>query len=198
VSITVPPGGQVQRSVPARDPAAATSVEIFGGWASAGWIVQAPAPLVGIGAEPCAPAGGRTWYTTASSTQRGDSAFLVVMNPYATAAVFDVTVFQPDEPPYRDPDWTDVELKPGRSISLPIHTKVPGKDVVAAQVVVKTGRVGVATLEVNQSGGVASVLGTPAATSSWALATSWGSGQSSLLVLVPGQDAIGFATMRRG
>jgi hypothetical protein len=191
--VEVPAGGQVLSSVAAGAPESATYVEVFGGWAAVGWLVRAGDPPDGLGAEPCAPGGARSWLTTGSGTERGESALLVVMNPYAVDAVFDVTIYQPDEPPYRDPEWTDIELKPGSSVALRLDKKVPGKDVVATLVEVKSGRVGVATLGISEGGGVRSVLGSTEAASSWFLGTAWGAAQSSVLLFVPGDDPVPFS-----
>jgi hypothetical protein len=189
-SIEVPAGTTVHQAVPADHPASATYVEIFGGWAAASWLLSAAAPANGLGAEACAPSGGDRWTTVESTTAEGERASLVVMNPYASGAVFDVTLLQSDEPPLRDPDWASLELRAGRSIALPIHQKVVGEDVVAAIVEVRTGRVGVATLGITDGGGVRSAIGATSESSTWSVGTALGTGQSSLLVLAPGEQAV--------
>jgi hypothetical protein len=196
-TVTVEPGSELRRDVPAQDPASATYVEVFGGWASASWLVRAADPDVGLGAEPCAPAGARRWFTTESTTQEGERAFLVVMNPYATLAVVDVTLYQPDEPPLRDPDWADIELRPGRVATFRLDAKVVGKDAVAAVVDVRAGRVAAATLGVTDDGGVRSVLGSTAEAATWATGSAWGSTQSRLLLFVPGEEAVRFGAVLR-
>ncbi|HEX6844973.1 MAG TPA: DUF5719 family protein [Actinomycetota bacterium] len=197
VTLTVAAGAQLRREVPAAGPDSATYVEVFGGWASASWLLRAAEPDVGLGAEACAPAGAQRWLTTESTTQEGEHAFLVVMNPYASGAVFDVTLHQPDEPPLRDPDWSDIELRAGRATALRLDAKVVGKDTVAAIVDVRAGRVAVATLGVTEGGGVRSVLGATAEADTWATGTAWGTGQARILVLVPGENAVRFGAVLR-
>jgi len=197
IEVTVPAGAQVLEPVPADSASSATYVEIFGGWASTGWLLRAASPAIGLGAEPCAPDGSTTWYAAEPTTQKGEAATLVVMNPFARVAVFDVVLYQPDQAPYRDPDWSDVQLKPGSSKALRIDRKVPGKDVVGAVVLAKDGRVAVATLGVTEGGGVRSALAATAASSIWSLGTALGTGQSSLLVFAPGADAVRFGAVLR-
>lgn len=197
LTVDIPAGATLARDVPATSTTSATYVEVFGGWVAASWLVRGAEPAIGLGAEACASAGGDRWVTTESTTQEGETASLIVMNPYASGAVFDVTLYQPDEPPLRDPDWASLELRPGRSLALRLDQKVAGKDAVAAVVEVRSGRVGVATLGATEGGGVRSVLGVPAASSSWSVGTQWGTGQSSLVIFVPGEDAVRFgATLR--
>lgn len=196
-TFTVPPGSELWHEVPAEQPASATYVEVFGGWASTSWLVRAADTEIGVGAEPCAPAGAPRWITTESTTQEGETAFLIVMNPYATGAVFDVVLYQPDEPPLRDPDWSDLELRAGRAMALRIHAKVVGNETVAAVVDAQSGRVAVATLGVTQGGGVRSVLGATGQATTWSMGTRWGSGQSQVLLFAPGEEAVRFgATLR--
>lgn len=196
-TFTVSPGSELRHEVPAEQPASAAYVEVFGGWASASWLVHAADPAIGLGAEPCAPAGAQRWITTESTTQEDETAFLVVMNPYAIGAVFDVVLYQPDEPPLRDPDWSDLELRPGRVVALRIDAKVVGNETVAAEVDAQSGRVAVSTLGITQGGGVRSVLGATEEATTWSMGTRWGSGQSQVLLFAPGEEAVRFgATLR--
>lgn len=190
--LTVPAGGEVLQDVPATSRASATYVEAFGGWIGAGWQVRAADPEIGLGAEPCAPSAARTWYAPESTTQRGQKAFLVVMNPYAVDAVFSVALFSPDLPPLRDTEWSDIVLPAGRSVALRVDQKIVDEDAVGAQLDTKVGRVVVATLGVTDGGGVRSVLGTTAPTGAAFLPTAAGAGQSSLVMFVPGEQGLRF------
>jgi len=190
--LVVPAGSEVLHDVPATSRASATYVEAFGGWIAAGWQVRASDPEVGLGAEPCASGPARTWYAPESTTQKGQKAFLVVMNPYAVDTVFSVALFSPDLPPLRDTDWGDIVLPAGRSVALRVDRKIVDEDAVGVQLDTKVGRVGVATLGVTEGGGVRSVLGATATAAAAFLPTAAGAGQSSLVMFVPGEHGLRF------
>jgi hypothetical protein len=193
-TFTVPAGGEVLRNVPAQHRSASSYVEVFGGWAAAGWVVRAGDDANGIGAEPCAPAAARTWYAPELTTLRGEQGYLVVMNPFAADAVFDVALYTPARPPFRDPDWIDLSVPGGGSAAFRLDKLVPGEDAVAAEVSVKSGRVAVSTLGISETGGVRSTLGIASPSGSWFLPTAGGAGQDSLVVFIPGESGAWFGT----
>lgn len=191
-TFTVPAGGEILHEIPVDSRASTTYVEVFGGWAAAGWLVQAGGKEKGIGAEPCAAAAARHWFAPELTTQRGEAGFLIIMNPFASDAVFDVTLYTPTRPPFRDPDWIDISIPAGSSQVLQIDKLVPGEDAVGAEVVVKSGRVAVATLGVSEEGGVRSALGSASLASRWYVPTASGAGQSSLAIFVPDEEGARF------
>ena len=194
VTITVPAGHEVLQPVEAGSTADATYVEAFGGWVAAGWLVRSAPPAQGLGVGPCAPAASRTWYTTDSDTQQGHRSYLVVMNPFSVEAVFDVALFRPRLPPVRSADWIDLTLPPGRTMALNVGAKVLGQEIVGAEVDVSRGRVAAASLSVSPDGGVRSVLGAPAASTTAFLPVAEGAGQAELAAFVPGTQGVQFAT----
>jgi len=185
--LEVPAGSAVQHEVPAGERAASTMVETFGGDTAVGWVVRAGEQESGVGAEPCLPARAGSWFTAAPTTREGDDAFLVIQNPYDGDAVLDVSLFTADRPPIRASDWTDYVLGARRSVALPLGSKAPAAEVLAAQVDVRLGRVAVSTLEVSEQGGVRSALAQTAVGVARVLPTAGGAGQSELLVAVPGE-----------
>jgi hypothetical protein len=198
ISVTVPPGHEILQSVPAGSRESSTYVETFGGWASAGWILRAQQSASGLGAEPCTPDGGPAWFVTGQSTERGQSSFLVIMNPYGARATIDVTLFSPNRPPLRSDHLSNIVLPPQRSMSLPLNA-LEGEATVGAQVNAKIGRVATAALGVTESGGVRSVLAVPAAIPSWYLPAGGGAEQTALSIFAPGEDAVLFdATLLSG
>ena len=190
--VTVPAGGEVLQRVPAGRRESSSFVEVFGGWLAVGWMVRADDPDTGLSAEPCAPQAGVTWLTTESSSEEGEQAYLVIANPFAADAVFDVTLFSPDRPPLRDLDWTDLTLKGGRSMALPLSKKIVGEEAVAAVLQAKVGRVAVATLGITDGGGVRGVLGAREPATVWHLPTGEGAGQATLVTFVPGDKGLRF------
>jgi hypothetical protein len=197
-SVAVPPGHEILQPVPADSRESSTYVETFGGWAAAGWMVRAGGSDTGLGAEPCTPEGGPTWLVTGQSTERGESSFLVVMNPYGSRATFDVTLFAPNRPPLRSDPLSNIVLPPRRSVALPLNA-VEGEATVGAEVDTKIGRVATAGVAVTGSGGVRSVIAVPAAAPSWYLPGAGSAGQSALSVFAPGEDNVVFdATVLSG
>ncbi len=194
-NVTVAPGTQVVEGIDARGAGAATYVEYFGGWVGAGWMVRADDPDVGIGTEPCASSASPDWFTAETPTTEGQRASLIVMNPFATAAVIDVVVYSPSRPPLRDERLTDLVIRSGRSIAISLDELVLGEASVATYVVAKVGRVAVSTLGVTDGGGVRSVLGATGAATALALATGSGSGQTQLVTFVPGDEALRFGAL---
>lgn len=194
--VTVPAGEEVLLPVPANVRERATFVEAFGGWLAVGWQVDAADPDRGLAAEPCTPEAADLWFVPGSSTEEGEELFLVVANPFAADAVFDVTLFSPDRPPLRDPDWTDLVLEGRRSVALPVSKKVLGEPAVAATIEAKVGRIAVATLGVTEGGGVRGTLGTIAPGTTSSVPAGGGTGQSTLVTFVPGEGSLRYGVTR--
>ena len=183
--VTVPAGGQREVTIPARARADSTFVETFGGWIAAGWLVRGAEGEAGVGAEPCAPDASRSWYSAAPTTGQGDASFLIVMNPFAVHAVFDVALFATDRAPVRHADLTDITLGPRRSTAIRLNTFAQGEAALGVSVDVSSGRVAASTLVVSERDGIGSVLATMAPSDRITLLTSSGAGQSDLAVMVP-------------
>jgi len=193
IEVAVPAGREVLQEVPATQRASATYVESFGGWVGVGWQVSTTGKEVGLGAEPCAPGPSTTWYMTDAATGQGHQAFLVLMNPFAQQAVYDVTLYQPGRPPARPEAWTGAVLAGGRSVALDLDKQVLGRDPVGVEVDVSKGKIAAGSLGVTSTGGVTSVVGAPALSSTWYLPVGAGVGQSSVAVLVPEDDGALFS-----
>lgn len=183
--VVVPGGFQVEVEVDASDRSSSTFVETFGGWLAAGWMIRGAEGEVGIGAEPCTPQAGRTWVSSAATTGEGDDAFLVVMNPFDTDAVFDVVLFAADRAPVRDSELTDVTLRPRRSSAIRLNDVAQGEEGLGLSVEVSSGRLAASTLVVSKGRGIGSVLASAAASERRQLLTSTGTGRSVLAVAVP-------------
>jgi hypothetical protein len=193
VLVTVPAGGDVAQRVAAADGSSSTFVEYFGGWVAAGWLTRGGGGAFGTAAEPCAPDASRHWYAADNTTQQGQVADLVVMNPFGADAVFDVVLFTAGRPaPIRDSDWSDLTLKPYHSLTLRLNEKAPGEEALTAEVEVSTGRVAMASVGINARGGVRSSLGRPEAGLTTYLPVGGGAGQAQLAVTVPGDRGATF------
>ena len=190
--VAVPPQTTVRMSVPAIGREASTYVEYFGGWLAAGWVAQGGGGEIGVGAEPCAPSAARTWYAPDGTTEQGQDAYLVVMNPFAVDAVFNVVLLTPNRAPIRNAKLTDRVLGPGRSVAFRLNAYAEGDPAVGAEVDVSLGRVAVSSLGISRSGGIRSVIGSTGTTSQVDLPVGAGAGQSTLAVMVPGGAPLRF------
>ncbi len=166
-SYTVEPGSEL--AIPAATPsrAASTLIEYFGGWVAAGWVSDAGGDEGGVAAEPCASTAGSTWLLPDGSTQleeasagprRQQNAWVVVMNPFATDAIFSLTLYTNDAP-VRFGGWTNVVLKPFRSVAFYLNDQRLGYATVSTAVDARVGRVVAATLDVSDLGGARSAIG---------------------------------------
>lgn len=133
-------------------------VEYFGGWVAAGWVAHAGGGERGTGAEPCMPDAGTKWLLPGGSTVEHEDSYVVVMNPFASDAVFSATLLS-EKPAVSTAGLTNVELKPYRSVALHLNKTVLGSTTVSAELDVKVGRVAAAMLGVSDLGGVQSTDG---------------------------------------
>jgi hypothetical protein len=179
---TVQPGTSEEIPAPAAGPANATSVEYFGGWVAASWVARADGKEVGVAAEPCLPGADRHWTLADGSTEQGESAYVVVMNPFAADAVFDVTALTDSDPPKAITDFSDYVLAGGRSAAFKLNQLVLGEAAVAARVDVSIGRVAVATLGITSRVGIRSSVGWPGAPGDGAILPGGGDAGASVLV----------------
>ena len=191
-TLTLPAGSEVRQDASGRDRGAATFVEYFGGWIAAAWTSVAGGKDVGAAAEPCAPRASQVWYAADNTTQLGQDAYLVVMNPFAATAVFDVALFTTDRAPIRDSDLSDVSLRPHRSVAIRLNPYVADEEAVTAEVNVTSGRAAVASLGVTKGRGVRSALAWSGTATQAFLPVAAGSGQSQIAVSVPGTVGVAF------
>lgn len=192
--ITVQPGTSEEIPAPAGELASATSLEYFGGWVAASWVARADGKDVGVAAEPCLPGAGRHWTLPDGTTEQGESAYVVVMNPFAADAVFDVTALTDSDQPKGITDFTDYVLAGGRSAAFKLNQLVLGEPAVAARVDVSIGRVAVATLGISSKAGIRSSVGWPGSPRGGAILTGGGDAGASVLTAAdPGTSPTTFS-----
>jgi hypothetical protein len=198
-SVTVPPQATVSVPVPAKGREASAYVEYFDGWVAASWVTQGGGGEIGVGAEPCAPATSPKWFAPDGTTEQGEDAYLVVMNPFAVDAVFDVVLLTPKRAPIRSTELTDRVLRPGKSLAFRLNAFDEGDPAVGAEVNVSLGRVAVSSLGITRDGGIRSVIGTLQTGPQAYLPMGGGAGQSTMDLMVPGEDQVNFgATLLSG
>jgi hypothetical protein len=162
-STTVDPGTSEAIVARAADIGSATALEYFGGWVAAGWVARAGGGQVGVSAEPCLATAGQRWTLPDGDTEKKESAYVVVMNPFVSDAVFDVTALSDSEPPKSLTDFRDYVLPGGHSAAFKLNQLVLGRAAVAARIDVSIGRVAAGTLGISSRFGVRSSVGWPGA-----------------------------------
>lgn len=189
---TVDPGTELQIAAASGDEASSSYVEYFGGWVATGWVTRAGGERSGVAAEPCAAEPGTRWFAADGTTEKGEGAALVLMNPFDVDAVVDVTVFSERRAPIRESDFTNVRIEAHRSRLLRLETVSAGEPAAAGEVVANAGRVAVASLGISNDGGIRSVVAAPALSERVLLAGTRDVGQSTLAVMAPGADEVRF------
>jgi hypothetical protein len=157
--VALQPGASDSIPVIAQDRGSGTLVEYFGGFVAAGWVAHAGSDASGVAAEPCAPSAGDRWLLPDASTLESDRAYVVVMNPFATTAVFSLTIYTDKQEPIRTEIWTDVALKPFRVQAFLLNKKALGYDAVSTVVDASVGRIAASSLDLTTTGGIRSSLG---------------------------------------
>jgi hypothetical protein len=169
---------------------------------AAGWVSKATGDETGVSAEPCSPTAGRTWLSPDGSTQLAEGAragrpqealdsWVVVMNPFATDAIFSLTLYTDHDAPVRAGAWTNVVLKPFRTRAFYLNDQRLGYETVSTRVEARVGRVVVSSLDVSAVGGVRSALGQlEPLPSNAVLPGSFDQGRSELVVMNPTSDRV--------
>jgi len=185
--VDLPAGSTVRIDVSATVREAATFVETFGPWVSAGWVVRGSGSERGSGAEPCIEGGGRTWFVADGTAEEGEETFVVVSNPFAADAVVDVVLFAEGRPPIRSSQVTNLSVPARSSVAVRLGRFAAGEPAVGTLVRARVGRVGVAGLGVGASG-VRSIVGATILSPRSILPLAGGSGQATLEVFDPGGE----------
>ena len=157
----VPPESVLRVPIPATTRGSSSQVEYFGDWVGVSWIAFAGGNESGLASEPCASSLGHTWLMPDNTTVRGEEAWVVVMNPTATPAIFSLRL-DGQERSVLTQDWADFVLRPYRSTSFHLNKRLlatTSRPSVGAVISVAVGRVAAASLGATNSGGIRSSLG---------------------------------------
>jgi uncharacterized protein DUF5719 len=186
--VTVPARSRAQVAVTADGRDRASMVEYFGGWIAAGWVARAGGDESGIAAEPCLPRAGRSWLLPDGTTEKGQDAYVVVVNPFATEAVFTLTLVS-ERRTVQQKGWTNFVLGPRLSTAFHLNQHALGEQTVAAEIDVSIGRVAASSLGIDARGGIRSAIGVPAAANQVILPGVADAGPSDLSLIDPGGTA---------
>jgi hypothetical protein len=195
----VPAGTTKIVPVPSSVRTDSTMVEYFGGWVAAGWTSLAGGRDVGVTAEPCLSQASTDWTLPDGTTQENQAAWIVVMNPFASDAVFDVTGLSEHDAPATSKDLTDYVLHGGRSTAFKLNDLLEGEQSLAASVHASIGRVAVATLGISARTGVRSSEGWPGAAPHQMILPGGGdAGTSEVVVANPSDKPVSYAATALG
>jgi Family of unknown function (DUF5719) len=158
-SFTVAPGMELMVHDAAEERNSASFIEYFGGWVAAGWVIHAGGGEKGVAAEPCLPRAAERWFVPDGLTTERQVAYLVIMNPFATDAIFTLTLYTQKRAPITAGAWTNVVLGPHRSRAFRLNAKALGEGAVSTLVDVEVGRVAAASLGLAELGGIRSSTG---------------------------------------
>jgi hypothetical protein len=178
--------------VPAARMASGSVVEFFGASPSAGMVVVRPEG--GVAAEPCSPRTGKRWYLAEGTSERGQQAWLLVLNPHTIDATFEV-LLTGKEPVAQTGELRGVLLPARQAAAIELNRFALGKKALAATVRASAGKVVVAGLGLGESG-LRSVLGTANPARSWYLPGAADDGPSVVNILAPERDAPFGATVQ--
>ena len=126
-SFTLPPSHEAYREVPVTDPAASTEVEYVGGWVAAGAVVRSSGSDADVAAERCVAGRNRGWFLPDETTAADEKASIVVMNPYAAPAEFNVVIRTDLPRTVRPGPLTPVVLEPFTATSFKRAKSAPGR-----------------------------------------------------------------------
>jgi Family of unknown function (DUF5719) len=198
-TMAIPPGASRTIEAPSADRESSTAIEYFDGWVAAGWVARAGGGDVGVAAEPCLSGAGTRWTLPDGDTEKGESAYVVVMNPFASDAVFDVTALSDSGGEKGLTDFSDYVLASGQSAAFKLNQIILGSAAVAGRVDVSIGRVAVAALGISAKDGVRSADGWLGAPPHRTVLPGGGdSGASVLLAANPGQSPSTFSGSQFG
>ncbi len=112
-------------------------VEVFGGEAGVEHVLEGSGD---VAAAPCARRPSDHWYFAGGTTVRDARDVLALFNPFDDDAVLDMTFFT--EEGVEQPEALQSLVVPARSrVSVPVHEHVLRREVAAAEITVRAGRV---------------------------------------------------------
>ena len=179
---------QVHQAVPADTPEAATEVEYFGGWIAASSFVQSASTTARGAAERCLPASHRQWFVPDVTTGRGETSYLVLMNPFGQDASFDVVIRTDGRSSVHPGPLSPFVIRAGTSAAIRLNDFVllgPDEHAEGVEVDVLRGRVVAGGLTIAADGVRAEAASSSAAVR-WVLPAAGYVSPSMLMLLNPG------------
>jgi hypothetical protein len=183
--------GGATRYVEVPEGGAGTMVEYFGTPVAAGWVSKDD----GVAAESCRGSAGRTWLVADGDTSRDRHSWLVVLNPFAADAAFDVTLLTSEEAPTRVGTLRGYVLKGHRAVTFKLDDYLL-KPAIAAVVSVTLGSVAVSQLGAIDGVGIRAVGAVPKPADRWVLPAALGR-EASVLSVVDAEEVSAAFSVRQ-
>lgn len=140
---------------------------------------------------PCATRTSDRWTFASGTTAKGATDTISLFNPTGDDVIVDVSMFTLQEGRHgaSQPQAAQgVDVPPGSRVDLPLHELAPRNDVIATQIVARSGRFVAEQVVMRDASsgpaGLAASLGAPAAGPTWSLAFGFASAAVSRQVLV--------------
>jgi hypothetical protein len=185
------PGGATRYlEVPTESAAAGTMVEFFGEPVAAGWVSQDEA---GVASESCRSSAGRSWFAADGDTLEGHDSWLMVMNPFAEDAAFDVTLVTTEGAPTRVGSLRGYVLKGRQSVVFRLNRYLLDEPSVGAIVSVALGSVSVGELGAIEGVGIRAITAVPHPARRWVLPAALAEPDSTVVVQGSGEDSAAFS-----
>src|SRR5439155_1758127 len=172
--------------ISASEAGAATQVEFFGGWVGAAVVLHSTSPE-GTAALRCVGSSRRTWYLPDELTTEGRTAYVVVMNPFAEPAEFDVFVQTEKRSNIHPGPLAPYVLNAHRSVAIKVNDYVlqsPGEDTMTVRVQTRIGRVVAGSLDLSPTG-IRAEAGVPEAAKQWVFPVTGYEGTAGLALMSP-------------
>lgn len=188
------PGDDRYVEVPTPAPGTGTMVEFFDAPVSAGWVSQDDD---GVAAESCRASAGRTWYATDGDTSEGRESWVIVMNPFAEDAAFDVTLLTAESAPTRSGSLRGYVLEGRRAVAFKLNEILLGEGAIAAVVSVTLGAVSVAQVGSIEDVGIRAVTAVAQPADRWALPSALGARDAAVSVADPSDASAAFSVRQQ-
>jgi hypothetical protein len=163
-------------------------------------VLQSTGATPGVAAERCINVPRRTWYLPGGGTGRGETTYLVIMNPFGEDATFTAEIATEKRTKITPSRLTPYVLAARTSVAVRLNDYVlqgAGERIVSTQVVAKIGRV-VTGLLTESSEGISGEAGSPAAHTRWIIPGAAYEGPSLLALANPSSSRSDLTVSGRG
>jgi hypothetical protein len=152
----------VPEAVPGGSAWTGAIVDVDGGSVAVSQVLDGP---FGRASSPCATSGSQHWYIPAGQTRVNASETLLLLNPYPTHSLVDLS-FSTDQGVEQPQDFQGLDVPPGGLVAVPLGSHLRRRAFIATSVSARTGNVVAWAAEwVTPPPANTPIVGTPAASS---------------------------------
>jgi hypothetical protein len=128
---------RVPETVAGGSPWTGAIVDVYGGSVAVSQVVDGP---LGRSTSPCATSGSRQWYLPAGQTRVNASETLLLLNPYPTDSLVDLS-FSTDQGIEQPQDFQGIDVPPEGLVAVPYGTHLRRRAFIATTVSARSGNV---------------------------------------------------------